>query len=60
MSDKGRRGLLEGGGTVTNTLKVDGTEKRDENKDLKKGGKLGQGVSALKREAWNPLPNVWS
>ena len=37
MSDKGRRGLLEGGGTVTNTLKVDGTEKRDEHKDFKKG-----------------------
>ena len=60
MSDKDRRGLLEGGRTVTNTLKVDETEKRDENEDLKKGGKLGQGVGALKREAWNPLPNVWS
>ena len=27
------------------------------NKDFKKWGKLGQGVSALKRESWNRLPN---
>ena len=27
------------------------------NKDFKKGGKLDQGVSALKREGWNLLTN---
>ena len=26
-------------------------------KDFKRGGKLGQGVGALKREVWNPLTN---
>ena len=31
-----------------------------ENKDFKKWGKLGQGVSALKRESWNRLPNYVS
>ena len=27
------------------------------NKDLKRGGKLSQGVGALKRGSWNPLMN---
>ena len=27
------------------------------NKDLKKVGKLGQGLGALKRGSWNPLTN---
>ena len=52
----GQEGLCEGGGTVWNTLKGGGKEKwRRETKILKKGGKLGQGVGALKRGAWNPL-----
>ena len=38
------------GGTVSNTLKEGGTEKREgETKILKRKGKLGQGVGALKR-----------
>ena len=60
MSDKGRRGLHEGGGTVWNTLKGGETEKRGgETKILKRSRKLGQGVGTLKREmgAWNPLMN---
>ena len=48
--DLGRRGLHEGGGTVQNTLKGGGTEKRGgETKNVTKGSKLGQGVGALKR-----------
>ena len=30
------------------------------NKDFEKGGKLGQGVGALKRGSWNPLMNYES
>ena len=37
------------GETIWNTLKWGGTEEGMGNKDFKKGGKLGQGVSALKR-----------
>ena len=47
-------------GTVKNTLKGGGTEKRGgEPKILKRrGDKLGQGVGALKRVGgWNPLTN---
>ena len=37
-------------GTVGNTLKGGGTEKKEgETKILKRGGKLGQGVGALKK-----------
>ena len=45
--------------TVQNNLKEGGAEKRGgETKILKRGGKLGQGVGALKREGgWNPLTN---
>ena len=45
------------GGTVLNTLKCGGTEKRGGEADLKKRrGKLGQGVGALKRRgAGTPL-----
>ena len=47
------------GGTVENTLKGGGTEIRGgETKILKREGKLGQGVGALKKgEGWNPLTN---
>ena len=41
--------MCEGGGTVQNTLKGSGTEKRGgETKISKRGSKLGQGVGALK------------
>ena len=48
------------GRTVENTLKGDGTEKRrGETKIFKKGGgKLGQGVSALKR-GLEPPYELW-
>ena len=40
------------------TLKGDATEKRGgETKILKRGGKLSQGVGALKWGGWNPLTN---
>ena len=40
------------------TLKGDATEKRGgETKILKRGGKLSQGVGALKWEGWNRLRN---
>ena len=43
-------GLREVGGTVWNTLKGGGTEKRGGETDFKKGvGNLGQGVGALNR-----------
>ena len=46
----GQEGLREGGGTVWNTLKGGGKKKRGgKTKILKRGGKLGQGVSALKK-----------
>ena len=46
-SDYGRRGLHEGGG---NCVKGGGIEKRGgETKNLKRKGKLGQGMGALKR-----------
>ena len=39
-------------------LKGGGKEKRGgDTKILKKGGKLGQGVGALKRRGWNPRTN---
>ena len=51
-------GFVQVGGTVWNILKGDGTEKRGgETKIFKRGGKLGQGVDALKRGSWNPLTN---
>ena len=52
--------MCEGGGTVQNTLKGSGTEKRGgETKISKRGSKLGQGVGALKGGggSWNPLTN---
>ena len=48
-------------GTVENTLKEGGTEKRGgETKILKKGGKLGQGVDALKKGELEPPCKLWS
>ena len=44
-------GCLRLGGTVSNTSKGGGTEKRGGKKDFKRGGKLGQGVGVSKREA---------
>ena len=47
--------MYEGWG---NYVKGGGTEKRGgETKNLKREGKLGQRVGALKRGGWNPLPN---
>ena len=48
--------MLEGWGNCLKYLKRGGTEKRGGKADLKKGGKLGQGVGALKRRgAGTPL-----
>ena len=48
-SDQGSRGLREGGGNCLKYLKRGWNRtKGRENKDLKKRGKLGQGVGALK------------
>ena len=55
--------VCEGGGTVQNTLKGSGTEKRGgETKISKRGSKLGQGVGALKGGgAGTPLQTpLWS
>ena len=50
--------MCEGGGNCLKHLKRGWDRKeRRANKDFKKGGKLGQGVGALKRESWNRLPN---
>ena len=52
----GQEGLHEGGGTILNTLKGGGTEKRrEETKVLKSGSNLGQGVGTLKDGAGTPL-----
>ena len=48
------------GGTVQNTLKGGGTEKRRGETKIIKSGKLSQRVGALKRGGgggWNPLLN---
>ena len=46
--------------TVQNTLKEGETEKRGRGvKILKKGGKLGQGMGALKRGAGAPLRTMY-
>ena len=52
-------GCMRVGKTVWNALKGGGIEKRGggRNKGFKKGGKLSQGLGALKREGWNPLMN---
>ena len=44
------------GGTVE-YLKGGGAEQRGGDKYFKKGGKLSQGVDALKRGDWNPFTN---
>ena len=49
------------GGNCQNTLKGGGTEKREGGtKILKKGGKLGQGVGALKRGRVDPPYELWT
>ena len=51
MSDYGRKGFCEGGGTVWNTLKGGGTEKRgEETKILKRRGQSGSRGGSLKKE----------
>ena len=55
---KERDCLCEDGGTVWNTLKEGGIEKRGrETKILKRrgGGKLGQEVGPVKRNSWKPV-----
>ena len=53
--------MREGGENCLKYLKGGWSRKEGRgNKDLKKGGKLGQGVDALKRGAWNPLTNYES
>ena len=48
------------GGTVKNTLKERETENRGgETKILKRGGKLGQWVGALKKGGLEPLYELW-
>ena len=56
------RGLREGGGNCLKYLKRGWNRKKGrENKDFQKGGKLGQGVGALKRgRAENPLRTMFS
>ena len=44
---------------MSEILQKDGTEKRGgETKVFKKGGKMGQGVGALKRRDWIPLQTM--
>ena len=53
--------MREDGGTMQNTLKGGATEKRgEETKILRRGGKLGQGVGALKRGSGTPLRTMSS
>ena len=56
VSNQGRKGLCEGGGSCLKYLKREwkGKDGR-ENKDFKKGDKLGQGMGALKVGAGTPL-----
>ena len=52
--------MCEGGSDCVKYLKREWDKKEGRgNKDFKKGGKLGQGVGALKRggRGWNPLMN---
>ena len=54
----GQEGLREGGGNCLKHLKRWWEKKRGgKTKILKRGGKLGQGVGALKRGSWDPLMN---
>ena len=51
---------MRAGGTVLNTFKAGGTEKRGgETKILKREGKLGQGVVALKSGWWRRGGGGW-
>ena len=51
-------GLGQGGGTLKYIKRVWNRTEGRGHKDYKKGGKLGQGVGALKRGGdWNPITN---
>ena len=58
-SDYDGRGLCEGGGNCLKYLKMGWNSKKGRaNNDFKKGGKLDQGVGALKKGGgWNPVTN---
>ena len=50
--------MREGGGNCLKYLKRRWNRKEGRgHKDFKRGGKLGQGVGALKAGGWNPLTN---
>ena len=57
----GGGGMRVGGGTVWNTLKGVEQKRREGKQRFKKGGggKLGQGVRALKRERLEPPCKLW-
>ena len=63
MVGLGQEGLREGGGNCVKHLKWGWKRKEGKgNNNFNKGGKLGQGVSALKKKGggwggWNPLTN---
>ena len=57
MLDKGRRRLHEGGGTVWNTLKGGGTEKRGRETKILKRGQPGPRGGYPKIGGWSPLAN---
>ena len=59
MWDQGSRGLREGGGNCLKYFKEGGAEKIGGETEtfIKKEGKLGKGVGALKKGGWNPLTN---
>ena len=58
-SDKGRRGLHEGGENCVKYLKMGWNRKEGRgNKDFKKGGgQTGSRGQCLKKGGWNPLTN---
>ena len=60
-SDYGRKGVREGGGNCLKYLKRGWNKKEQRgNKYFQKGGKLGQGVGALKGGGLEPPYELWS
>ena len=55
--DEGRRGLHEGGGTVSNTLKGGGTKMRGGETKVLKRGQAGSRGGCLKKVHWEALTN---
>ena len=53
----GQEGVAWGWGNCLKYLKRGWNREGRGNRDFKKGGKLGQGVGALKRGGWNPFAN---